>query len=183
VQRAIGELGVERGGGDVPVADEDRLTRVAIENFGRACVADARCPNEHQRATGLRRRFEAVDLAAPGIAPDHDVEARERPLRWILDGRREQDQPCARGENRMAPPYEGEERRFEAEAVDHLELDGALASWKDEPVEMFEVRGGTNLDDAMPLPREHSCMRGECALNRKHADGSHLTPRVRRTAS
>src|SRR5439155_8941877 len=89
----------------------------------------------------LEARLEAVHLAAVAVAPDFNVEQSESALALhrVRDLVGEHDHAGASGEHGQAMLDGAAQGLEQADALHEHRHRGALATWKHEPVEPFEV--------------------------------------------
>src|SRR5262249_1956020 len=166
------QLRVEAGADDVALPDQHRLAADALQHLdARPDLDDARRADED-----APRVLEAVELPAPGVARDRDVEPAEARLRR-LDGAGGEDQAGAGRERRQAA--RGGERPPQAVAREQAQHDRALAAGEDQTVEPGEVGGGADQADVLAAERTH--VRVEAALEREDAD--HLAASLASTGS
>ena len=141
------QLGMERGGDDVALADGDdpSVSQPGEHVDPRPDVIDDGCADEHavdwhvaeqrHRDVGLER----LTLAPEGIALHADVEQRQDRLVPVGDATREEDHPGAGPEDRRARRGEVEDRVAQPPAIDELAHRRRLPAGQDEPVETIEV--------------------------------------------
>jgi hypothetical protein len=174
------EFGVEGGGEQVALADENREAVAGGEGFDLwAGMRDARGADEDhlQRAAwefGGGGEDSGVDLAAVGVALNGDVECGEGSLRGVLHVFCEED--CARagteGWRRFDEGLEGVEKAI---ALEEFEERGGLAARDDEAVEAGQLGRGADQLRRYAKGSERVGVGFECALQSEHTDGERTT--------
>ncbi len=144
-----GEFGVEGGGEEMALADENGGGIAGGEDLdGGAGFGDAGGADEDhfKRRAGQGSGGEedgGVDLAAVGVALDGDVEDAERGLGRVADVAREQDDAGAGAEGGGLAD-KGVEDVEEAVALQVAQEGGGLAAGEDEAVEVCELGGAAD---------------------------------------
>ena len=171
----VAQFGVEGGGEDVVLADEDGVFFTGGEGFDSwAGAADAWGADEDHLEWaagefGVGVEDGGVDLASVGVAFDCDVEGVEGLLRGVGDVFGEEDDSGAGAEGGSGVD-EGLEDVEEAALLEEFEHRGGLSAGHDEAVDAFEVRGET---DEFRSYAEHAqgCGVGfVCSLKGENAD-------------
>src|SRR5204862_5100772 len=124
------------------------------------------------------RGLERLALAPVRVALDGDVNEPERELPRALDLARQDDEPRAGAEERLAGAMELLDRRHEVPRVDELEQGRGLAPGDDQPVDGVELGGLAHLHrlDAALLQRLR--VQPEVALEGENADPHRYQPLV-----
>ncbi len=170
-----GQLGVEGGGEDVVLADEDG--RAFALGEGLDCGAGAGDPRgadeDHLDGLvaerGLSLEDGGVDLASVGVALDGNVEGGERRLCRVENFRGEEDDSGAGAEGGFGAD-EGVEGGEEAVALEVLEEGGGFAAGKDDAVEVFEFGWIADEDGSCAGSSEGFGVGFEGALQGENAD-------------
>jgi hypothetical protein len=142
----LGEFGMEGGGHDVSLFDEDGEAVAFGEDLDTvAGFHDAwRADVDHFERAARELRFAGldggVDLAAVGIALDGDVEDAEAFLVGVGDFGGEEDASGAGAEGGFGPD-KGAEGVEEAAAFEKFEEGGGFAAGNDETVDVGELFG------------------------------------------
>src|SRR5262249_43376434 len=115
-------------------------------------------------------RLERFALSAVRVALDGDVDQSERELPGALDLSRQEDEPRARAEDRLAGAVEFLERGHEAPGVRELEQGRGLTTRHDEPVDLVELLRLAHLDRFDPTFLQRAGVEREVALEGEYAD-------------
>src|SRR4051794_24060976 len=162
----VGQLRMERGNEQPPLAREHRVTVDLGQHLDvRADVLEPWSADEHRTqrlvaVADVEIRLEARDLAPERVAPHAEVAERE--VVAVED-----NHPGARPEDRLreiperlvepVEPHQPHERR-------------GLAAGDDEPVESLDLLGLANLDDVRAQPAQHRRVLAEVSLDGEDAD-------------
>src|SRR3954449_4412059 len=176
--RLARELGVERGGDDVPLADRDDAAVVEARHdidVGADAVDDGRTDEDTMDGLVTQQgngevRLERVQLAAECIALDGHVEQRQHGLVAVGDVLGEDDHAGARAEQRRPARGELEDGLAHSPAVDEAAHGRALAARQHEPVEVLDLLGQANLDRLHADGTEDVDVLREGALQCQNAD-------------
>ena len=115
-----GQLRMKGGADHVGLPDEDWLAAKRREDLD-ACpdFENSWCADEdHRDLAPIVQRLETLDLAAPGVARDCDVQPAETALLRLRHASGGKDEPGAGGENRAPASNELIQRLIKLEALE-----------------------------------------------------------------
>ena len=182
-----GELRVERGGQDPPLANHDGMFADLGKDFHfRTDFLDPGSPDEDgmewlAQASDFEISLERLVLPAEGIALDHDVERPHQRLVTLGHCSGEEDHPGTSPVDGQAFVDGHSERLQQPETGGHLPDSGRLPSWDDESVDVGELIGRLDRDGdhiqrvtdyALLLVEELDGMVEAGVLSRERRDGA-----------
>jgi len=170
-----GEFGVESGGEDVAVLDEDGFALMLCKDgdAGANFFEDGAADEDHFERIFFERAGAEEDvareLAAVAVAKNGDVEEFQGILSGIVDVRSEKNRAGTSAEDGVLFG-EFADGGVETFFLEELELRGAFAAGEDEAVATLEVGDGADFDGVGAELMEHGGVGCEVALNGENAD-------------
>jgi hypothetical protein len=161
-----GEFGVEGGGGDRALLDEDGFLAEGGQDPDLGSDADDARGADKDKGIGaaIVGSFEAIKLPSPAIARDGYIEDTQALLLGVAHFAGQEDQPGAGRQHRALCLEKSGQGFAQAQATKQLPLSRTLAAWQDQPIKGRKLPGTTHFKDPMSQGEQHLFVRRNATL-------------------